>query len=127
MKTLEEKIAGLHPVLRVEVEDFIDYLLFKQSQYAAGDLQETERSDYQTRTKTQVADDPSRLSTPGVQPYDSDESGIIWADERPVNKNQGMDQIDFADINTRFSQEQKDTSGPDSDKPKKLREGFDWL
>ena len=127
MKTLEDKIAGLHPILRVEVEDFVDYLIYKQNLYKKSDTEERDISGYTTEKRYEPEEPAVPISPPSEPASTSLESGIIWAEEKQVDKSKEMAAIDFADINTRFSQEKKDKSNPDSPGTGKRREVFDWL
>ncbi|MBN1167636.1 MAG: hypothetical protein JXA44_10990 [Methanospirillaceae archaeon] len=137
MMRLYEKITRLHPALRVEVEDYVDYLLFKQTKMSPSSGKEPGSEGFVlSGLPMQDADSDPLQAFPGVvqtddstpeEPGSTGESGIIWASEQPIDKDGSVPAIDFADINTRFSQMQEEKRIDSKIREKRENDSFDWL
>lgn len=115
MNEIEDKFDRLSPAGQAMVADFIDFLLWRESESASGRQEEEElpgpvQPFYPETGKTpQVPEEPKG-------------SGIILAEERDLTDTD--DAIDFADINTRFSQKDQEE---EKRGPVRQRKMFDWL
>jgi hypothetical protein len=107
--TLEEKIALLSPDLRSQVEDYVDFLISRMpdsdlpsaSSFSDMDEEEEDSADNISFSGSRSSD--AHNPSPAVRGR-AGSSGIILAEERPVEEN--TDSIDFADINSRFGHTQ---------------------
>ncbi len=137
MMRLYEKITLLHPALRVEVEDYVDYLLYRQTRTSPFPEKEPDSEDFASSGFPMPdTDSDSSQAFSSVMPTDdttpkesglTDESGIIWASEQPIEKDGSIPAIDFADINTRFSQMQEEKGKEPRIREKREKDSFDWL
>ncbi len=125
--TLEEKIALLSPDLRSQVEDYVDFLISRMpdsdlpsaSSFSDMDEEEEDSADNISFSGSRSSD--AHNPSPAVRGR-AGSSGIILAEERPVEEN--TDSIDFADINSRFghTQTREEQKGPG-----RLKRFLDWM
>ncbi|NLV26887.1 MAG: hypothetical protein GXY48_06950 [Methanomicrobiales archaeon] len=123
--TLEEKILNLSPGMRVQVEDYVDFLLSRMDAEPAIPAPSLECN----KTMEKAEDENIlSLSSPGSSPLSDrikkNSSGIILAEET-LSDAKNPDYVDFADINSRFGhtpkrEEEKKEQG-------RLRRLLDWM
>ena len=123
--SLEEKIAGLSPRLRAQVEDYVDFLVSRtagQDNFSGFSLpDEDEDESLQPITPSPPEIPVSKIPMNVRERTGS--SGIILAEERLPETD--PDYIDFADINSRFGHTPK---GEEEKKgPGRLKRFLDWM
>jgi hypothetical protein len=124
--TLEDKVAGLSPKLRAQVEDYIDFLLSRTDDTGiecTGNLQEEKEPEEEESEEPVSPHFPSPpVRSAGIRGRNSS-SRIILAEER-VPEEENPDYIDFADINSRFGHTPKEE---EQKGPGRLRRLLDWM
>lgn len=119
MSDIEEMFSALSPGSQDAVMAFIEFLLSREQQGGEVSCHDGQISD---EIDDDIRDEPvMTLKSPECSSGKSTDSGIILAEERPVPDESA---IDFADINTRFSQKEPDKHPPG---PVRQRKMFDWL
>lgn len=118
MSDIEEKFSVLSPEHQDAVLAFIEFLLSREQE--GGELA-CHDGEIRDDISDELEDEPvMTLKSPECSGKSAD-SGIILAVERPVPEESA---IDFADINTRFSQKEPEKRLPG---PVRQRKMFDWL
>ncbi|OQB38184.1 MAG: hypothetical protein BWY05_00519 [Euryarchaeota archaeon ADurb.Bin165] len=126
--SLEEKIASLEPEIRAQVEDYVDFLLSKSSgpdtstmfSHHCDDDIEPEHSCGFSPLVVNMQDRQDahdKVRDPAGIP------GIIMAEEKPLTD--GMDSIDFADINSRFGHVPREEG--EKKESESRRRSLDWM
>ena len=117
---IEEKFKRLNPAGQDAVVAFIDFLLFREAERE--ELGEEDDTEEEFPCAPPEPQSTAGRSSPDKPSGMSESSGIILAEEREIDDKDDI--IDFADINTRFSQ--KKDGGDTTDQVRKRRM-FDWL
>lgn len=119
MSDIEEKFSALSPGSQDAVRAFIEFLLSREQQGGEVSCHDGEiRDDISDEFE---AEPIITLKSPECSSGKPADSGIILAEERPVPEESV---IDFADINTRFSQKEPERHQAE---PVRQRKMFDWL
>lgn len=115
MKDIEEKFDRLSPAGQDMVMAFVDFLLFRENDDVSARWEEEDLPGV-NQPFTQETGITAQKQEGGQG------SGIILAEERDLTESD--DAIDFADINTRFSQKEQEG---EKQGPIRQRKMFDWL
>ncbi|MFH0967494.1 MAG: hypothetical protein V1862_07415 [Methanobacteriota archaeon] len=115
MTCIEEKFTRLSPAGKGAAEAFIDFLLLREKNEEGDTLAEDEE-DYKPSTLKTTSPTPDMTISQPVT------TQIILAEERMIDKKDDL--IDFADINTRFTQKEKER---EESRPIRQAKKLDWL
>jgi hypothetical protein len=113
---IEEKFMRLSPAGKGAAEAFIDFLLSREKREENDILGEDEEDRFWSHSPESAKPTPD---IPVLQPANTK---IILAEERMIEEKDDL--IDFADINTRFTQ--KD-SGIEKPRPVRQPKKLDWI
>lgn len=117
---IDEKYTMLSPAGQDAVLAFVDFLLSREEKRDRR-VDEEEYNDESPLTSPEPTL-PDRENPLNLNVGRIDNSGIILAEERIIDDKNDI--IDFADINSRFSQDEKNKDTPT---PVRQRKMFDWL
>jgi len=121
MTSIEAKFTRLSQDGQSAAEAFIDFLLSREKQEEKDILIEEGEDLRSSRMEEPAIATPATLPDIGVlQPVST---GIILAEERMIEEKDDL--IDFADINTRFTQKVQEKDAPQQ--PVKQHRPLDWL